>query len=78
MATTIQVHESTKEALERLKAGRQSYDDVIQALLQERSEHDPWLEEMARRMGDVKSGKEKLLPQSVLEEYHKKRMARMH
>lgn len=78
MATTIQVQESTKESLERLKAGSQSYDDVIQALLQERAEHDPWLEEMARRMDAVKSGKERLLPQSALEEYHKKRMARMH
>lgn len=76
MATTIQVQESTKEALEHLKAGRQSYDEVIQALLQEREAQDPWWEEMTGRMEAVKSGKEKLLPQSALEEYHRKRMTR--
>ena len=76
MVTTIQVQESTKEALEHLKAGRQTYDEVIRALIQEREAHDPWWEEMASRMEAVKSGKEQLLPQRALEEYHRKRTAR--
>lgn len=74
MATSIQVHPATKDALERLKAGGQSYDDVIQALLEDREEHDPWLDEMEKRIEDVKSGRVKLLTEKEWVEHYRKRV----
>ena len=60
--TTIPVRESTRAELQRLKTGGQSYDEVIQTILEELEERDPRFAEMERRIADWKSGKVKLEP----------------
>jgi predicted CopG family antitoxin len=55
-ATTISVRSSTRERLESLKTGGQSYDDVIDQLLNQ-AEDPEWLEEMGRRILEHRSGK---------------------
>lgn len=65
--TTIPVHASTRDALARLKAGGQSYDDVIHAIIEELKARDPWLEEMRGRLEEIKAGKVKLVPFEALQ-----------
>ncbi|MCI4373589.1 MAG: hypothetical protein L3K02_08120 [Thermoplasmata archaeon] len=64
--TTIPVRASTRDELQRLKSGGQSYDDVIRAVLEELEEKDPWFEEMERRLNDIHSRKAKLQPIETL------------
>jgi Arc/MetJ-type ribon-helix-helix transcriptional regulator len=60
------VRESTRAELQRLKAGGQSYDEVIRAILEELEERDPWLAEMEQRIADWKKGKVKAEPIETL------------
>lgn len=60
--TTIPVHASTRDELNRLKTGGQSYDEVIRTILKELEERDPWYQDMVRRIREVQSGKVKLVP----------------
>jgi predicted CopG family antitoxin len=73
--TTISVRESTRAELQRLKAGGQSYDQVIRAILEELEERDPWFAEMERRISDWKDGKVKLEPIETLWEKDRKSRA---
>jgi predicted CopG family antitoxin len=73
--TTISVRESTRAELQRLKAGGQSYDEVIRAILEELEERDPWFAEMERRISDWKDGKVKLGPMETLWEKDRKSRA---
>lgn len=66
--TTISVRESTRAGLQRLKTGGQSYDEVIQAILEELEERDPWLAEMEQRIADWKRGAVKAEPIETLVE----------
>ncbi len=64
--TTIPIRTSTRDELETLKTGGQSYDDLIRALLEELEARDPWYEEMERRIGEVRSGRIKTEPIETL------------
>ena len=74
MATTIAIKQGTRVRLEAMKTGSQTFDDVISALLNEREEVDPWLQEGLRRIEEVQSGKVKLLSQDEYIEYHQRRL----
>jgi predicted CopG family antitoxin len=77
--TTISVRESTRAELQRLKAGGQSYDEVIRAILEELEERDPWFAEMERRISDWKDGKVKLAPiETLWEKDRKSRTGKSH
>ena len=69
--TTIPVRQSTRAALQRLKTGGQSYDDVIRAILEQLEENDPWFREMEQRLEDVHSGKIQLEPIETLYARHR-------
>lgn len=74
--TTIPVRQSTRAALQRLKTGGQSYDEVIRAILEELEESDPWFEEMEQRLKDIHSGKVRLEPIEALYARHRTKRPR--
>lgn len=74
--TTIPVRESTREELQRLKTGGQSYDEVIRTILEELEERDPWFAEMEQRILEWEQGKVKLEPIETLWDKDRKARAR--
>lgn len=73
--TTIPIRTSTRDELESLKTGGQSYDDLIRALLEELETRDPWYKKMERRIGEVRSGRIKTEPTETL--FKRDKRARM-
>ena len=72
-STTIRVSVDTKDRMEYLRAKGETYNDLLETLIDRIEEKDPFLKKAFDRIRDVREGKVESVP---IEQFRKERKSR--
>ncbi len=72
-STTIQVSLNTKDRLEYLRAKGETYNDLLERLINKIEEEDPFLKKALERIREVREGNVKTIPMGQFRKQRKGR-----